>query len=298
MKIGVLLVLGEDETLGRPRPYQELRQIALAAEDSGLDSVWIYDHLFYHFPDKEPNGVWEGWTIWSALAEATSRVELGALVLCTAFRNPAVLAKMAATLDEVSEGRIILGIGAGWHKPEFDAFGLQFERRVDQFEEAVQIIKPLVQEGRVDFQGEFHSANNCQILPPLARPIPVLIAGKQPRMLSLVARYADQYNTAWHGHVESTEERMSNLQRALDAEGRDPASLDATVGVNVAFPELGQVPDEANDRMRFISGTVEDVAEAFAAYRSRSFTHLNVSVYPFSDGAVRMVGQAATLSRK
>lgn len=297
MKIGPLLILGEDEALGAPRPYSELRALALAAEDAGLDSVWIYDHLFYHFPDQEPKGVWEGWTIWAALAEATSRVELGALVLCTAFRNPAVLAKMAVTLDEVSNGRVILGIGAGWHKPEFDTFGLDFSHKVDQFEEATSIIAPLVREGKVDFTGTYHSAPNCQLLPAPSRPIPLLIAGKQERMLSLVARFADQYNTAWHGHVESTEERIASVNAALKAEGRDPATLKLTAGVNVAFPELGEAPEGSDDPATYITGSVEDVAIAFRAYEKRGFDHLNVLVAPHTTEAMHLLGRAVAQSR-
>jgi len=297
MKIGPLLIVGEDEALGAPRPYRQIRDLALAAEEAGLDSIWIYDHLFYHFPDQEPKGVWEGWTIWSALAEATRRIELGALVLCTAFRNPAVLAKMAVTLDEVSNGRIILGIGAGWHEPEFDAFGLDFSHRVDQFEEATSIIAPLVREGNVNFAGKYHAAPNCQMLPAPTRPIPLLIAGKQPRMLSLVARFADQYNTAWHGHVESTEERIANLNAALEAEGREPATLQITAGVNVHFPELGESPQNAADPSKFISGTAQDVGDAFRAYRKRNFAHLNVSLYPCTDEAIHLLGKAAVHAR-
>lgn len=297
MKIGPLLILGEDESLGAPRPYRELRSLALAAEEAGLDSVWIYDHLYYHFPDQDPKGVWEGWTIWAALAEATRRVEIGALVLCTAFRNPAVLAKMAVTLDEVSEGRTILGIGAGWHKPEFDAFGLSFEHKVDQFEEATRIIAPLIKGESVDFHGVYHTASHCTMLPAPSRPIPLLVAGKQPRMLGLVARYADQYNTAWHGHVQSTEERLSALSRALEAEKRDPATLELTAGVNVAFPELGDAPEESNDAQRYLSGSVEEVAAGFRAYRNRGFAHLSIMVSPHTVAAMHLLGQAAALSR-
>ncbi len=128
MKVGVILPLSTDN--GVPS-YIQIRAWARAAEAAGLDSVWIYDHLLYRFPDKPPQGIWEGWTVMAALAEATERVELGALVLCTAFRNPAVLAKMAVTLDEISGGRIILGLGAGWHEPEFAAFSLPFDHLAD-----------------------------------------------------------------------------------------------------------------------------------------------------------------------
>jgi len=297
VKIGPLLILGENEETGSVRSYRALRELALTAESAGVDSVWIYDHLLYHFDEKEPQGVWEGWTIWAALAEATSRVELGALVLCTAFRNPAVLAKMAVTLYEVSDGRVILGLGAGWHKPEFDAFGLEFERKVDQFEEALEIIIPLVREGKADFQGEFHQANNCLMLPAPKRRIPILIAGKQPRMMRLVAKHADAWNTAWHGHVESIEERMDALRQACAQEGRDPTTLDVTAGVNIAFSELGAQPEDHDDPQKFITGTVNEVAEAMRAYRARDVKHLNALVYPHTTEGMQLLGQAAQLAR-
>lgn len=297
VKVGPLLILGENEETGAPRSYRELRKLALSAEAGGVDTIWIYDHLLYHFDEKEPQGVWEGWTIWSALAEATSRVELGALVLCTAFRNPAVLAKMAITLDEVSDGRVILGLGAGWHKPEFEAFGLQFERKVDQFEEAVEIIAPLVREGVVDFQGVFHQAKNCRMLPAPKRRLPLLIASKQPRMMRLAAKHADAWNTAWHGHVESTEERIAALHRACEQEGRDPETLDITAGVNIAFTELGSPPEGSNDRMRYITGTVSDVAKAMRAYGERGVKQLMVNVSPHTPTGMQSLGQAVQLAK-
>ena len=135
MKIGIILPLGEDdETLHCPS-YNEVKGWAKRAEANGFDSVWVYDHLVYRFQEKPTQGVWEAFTFWAALAEATERVELGCLVLCTAFRNPAVTAKMAVTLDHISNGRMILGLGAGWHEPEFDAFGFPFDHRYARFAE-------------------------------------------------------------------------------------------------------------------------------------------------------------------
>lgn len=297
MKVGPLLILGKDEDLGRPRSYQELRELALTSERGGLDTVWVYDHLFYHFPDQEPAGVWEGWTIWSALAEATERIELGALVLCTAFRNPAVTAKMAVTLDEVSNGRVILGLGAGWHKPEFDAFGLDFTHKVDQFEEAIKIICPLVREGEVDFQGQYHQANNCQILPRPTRNIPVLIAGRQPRMLSLIAKYADQFNMAWHGNVESIAEKRAAMETACEAEGRDPATLEMTVGVNVGFPELGELPEGYDDPAKAIAGSIDDVAAGIRAYADAGIGQIQTMTHPHNVDGFSALCEAVAKSR-
>src|SRR5947209_1734200 len=198
MKVGVILPLAEDEKRGRPPTYAETCERALQAEDAGFDSIWVYDHLLHRFEGKPTVGFWEAWTVLSALAGSTRRVELGTQVLCTAFRNPAVLARMADTLDEVSGGRLILGLGAGWHQPEFDAFGIPFDHRVSRFEEALQIIVALLRQGQVDFEGNYYRAANCELIPRGPRPAgpPLLLAGQGPRILRLVARYGDAWNTA------------------------------------------------------------------------------------------------------
>ena len=150
MKVGWTVMLADYLGQGRTPRYKEIRDMARRAEAAGFDSVWLYDHLLYRMDGRATIGIWECWTILSALAEATERVELGTLVACNSFRNPALLAKMAITLDEVSNGRFILGLGAGWNKAEHDAFGMPFDRLVGRFEEALQIIRPLLKEGRVD----------------------------------------------------------------------------------------------------------------------------------------------------
>ncbi|MEZ4529437.1 MAG: LLM class flavin-dependent oxidoreductase [Thermomicrobiales bacterium] len=292
MKIGLILLLGEDEAVGAPPPYAQIRAHAVEAEASGLDSVWIYDHLLYHFPGKQPQGVWEGWTIASALAEATNRVELGTLVLCTAFRNPAVTAKMAVTLDEVSNQRLTLGIGAGWHPAEFDAFGLNFSHKVDQFEEATKIIAPLVHDGAVDFVGEYVSAPNCLMLPKPSRRIPVLIAGKQPRMMSLVAQYADAYNTAWWGDVASIETDRNNLKAACDAIDRDFSEIEFTAGVAIRFDELLGPPEEQPDPAKVLSGTVEQIAEGLRAYRLAGVDHVIANIDPLNAEGIASLARA------
>src|SRR5579884_2194974 len=151
MKVGVVV------PLRRPEPdsvgYGEVRAFAQQAEEAGFDSIWVFDHLLYRYPGRETEGIWEAWTVLSALAEATDRVELGTLVLSTPFRNPALLAKMAVTLDEVSGGRVILGMGAGWNEPEFMGFGIPFYHRASRLEEALQIVRPLLKEGQVTFEG-------------------------------------------------------------------------------------------------------------------------------------------------
>jgi len=300
LKTGIIILLGKrDDTSDYPS-FSEIEASALTAEDAGLDSVWIYDHLLYRFPDQEPSGVHECFTIWSALAAVTSRVELGTLVICTAFRNPAVVAKMAVTLDEISGGRIILGLGAGWHQPEFDAFDLRFDHRVGQFEEALKIIAPLVRTGAVDFHGEYYSAPNCAMLPAPKREIPILIASKGPRMLELTAEHADQWNTAWFGQPTNFLIRQAELHAALDARGRERSSIEVTAGIVVNFPDLQDSGEAAADRDRVFSGTVDEVAELLAAYSRAGCDHVIAQLMPLTDESIRRFAaasaKAATLS--
>ena len=276
MKIGFVVPMGEDPALGRPAPYTRLRDLALRAEAAGLDSVWVYDHLLYRFPDQPPFGIWECWSVLTALAEATERVELGTIVLAAPWRNPALLAKMAITVDEISGGRLILGLGAGWHQPEFDAFGYPFDHRVGRFEEAMQIIGPLLREGKVDFQGQYFSAPDCEMRPFSSRPdgarIPILIASRGPRMLQLTVEHADLWNTAWFGPVEASAERRAEFDAACAAAGRDPATLGITVGVNVAAP--GEQSDPDADRNRVLTGTPAEIAAGLRAYADAGVAHV------------------------
>jgi len=276
MKIGFVVPMGEDPALGRPAPYTRLRELALTAEHAGLDSVWVYDHLLYRFPDQPSVGVHECWSVLTGLAEATERVELGTIVLAAPWRNPPLLAKMAITVDEISGGRLILGLGAGWHQPEFDAFGYPFDHRVSRFEEAMQIIGPLLREGKVDFRGEYFSAPDCEMLPRSSRAdgssIPILIASRGPRMLGLTVAHADLWNTAWFGSVEGSAASRAEFDAACAAAGRDPATLGVTVGVNVVSP--GAEPDPEADPNRALSGTPEEIAAGLRAYADAGVTHV------------------------
>ena len=300
MKVGVILPLGEDPKLGRPPGYREVRDLALQAEESGFDAIWLYDHLLYRFPDRGTAGVWEVWTFLSAIAEATQRAELGTIVMCTAFRNPALLAKMAETLDEVSEGRLTLGLGAGWHQPEFDAFGLPFDHKAGRFEEALQIIVPLIREGKVDFRGKYYSAPECEIRPrgPRAGQLPILVAAAKPRMLQLTARYADSWNTAWLGLPTLLGERRERLEAACREVGRDPQTLEVTVGVSVAFPDLGDVPPFADDRDKCLGGPAEEIAAGLRAYEELGVGQLICSCYPNTSAALGKLAEALEVYRK
>ncbi|MCA9861147.1 MAG: LLM class flavin-dependent oxidoreductase, partial [Thermomicrobiales bacterium] len=153
VKIG--LHLPETERIAS---WQETMELVRTAEDGGFDSIWMPDHLIFRDESGEATGPWECWSMLCAVAAITNRVEIGPLVLCTAFRNPALIAKMADTLDEISGGRLILGLGAGWHEPEYQAYGFPFDHRFARFQEAFTIIHTLLQEGSIDFEGTWYSA--------------------------------------------------------------------------------------------------------------------------------------------
>ncbi len=292
MKIGLMLPLAQGETDG----WTTLRPMALAAEEHGLDSVWGADHLIYR-TDGETEGIHECWTLLTAVAAITSRVEIGPLVLALPFRNPALTAKMAIELDEISNGRLILGVGCGWHQPEFDAFDYPFDHRVSRFAEGLEILMPMLRGEAVTFEGRYHRADDAIALPSPIRAggPPVLIAGKQPRMLDLVAHHAHQWNGAWFGDPRQADElrtRLTNLGHALEAAGRDPSTLVTTAGIFVAFDDA---EDDAPERA--IRGSMDQIADALARYHELGISHLITHLFPRTPDAVARLGEAAAMAR-
>jgi probable F420-dependent oxidoreductase len=298
MKFGFVVLIANYGDMDRAPRYSDARAMALRAEQAGFDSIWLYDHLLYRFPGQPTLGIWECWSVLSALAEATKRVEIGTLVACDSFRNPAILAKMATTVDEVSEGRFTLGLGAGWNKPEFDAFGLPFEGRFGRFEESVQIIRPLLREGRVDFAGKHHRAVDCEIAPrgPRADGPPLLIGSLVgPRMMRLAARHADIWNTAYLGAPDSFVEPLARLRAACEKVGRDPATLEVTATLALACPDLGTpVPLTATS----LSGSTQELVEAFRGYEELGASHLMVHCSPYGETALERLAEAVAAYRQ
>jgi len=273
-----MLPVGEmDNAVGWP----EIRELAQRAESEGLDSAWVADHFFYQPPEGKPEGMHEAWTLLSAVAAVTERIELAPLVLCSSFRSPGLVAKMAATLDLVSGGRLILGVGAGWHDPEYEAFGFPTDHRVGRFEEWLEIVVRLLRSERVTFDGRYYQVRDAVLAPPPERRIPILVAAKGPRMLRLTARQADAWNTAWFGHPDDQlRERLRDLEAALAAVGRDPAELELTVGLIVR--------DES----------VAELTELVASYEELGFGHAIVILEPRTAGAIERLAEAVRLSRE
>ncbi|GIW04029.1 MAG: luciferase-like hypothetical protein [Thermomicrobiales bacterium] len=277
LKIG--LHLPETE---RVVPWRELAAMCQVAEDAGFDSIWVPDHLLYRFPNQEPVGPWEGWSILSAVAAVTRRVEIGPLVLCTSFRNPALIAKMADTVDDISGGRLILGLGAGWHEPEYQAFGFPFEERFARFAEAFTIIRTLLHDGAIDFQGHYYTLRDCELRPrgPRRHGPPLLAGTRGERMLRLMAPHITYWN-AWGRWINNSPEGLRPLLDQVDAAclavGRDPASVQRTAAVFVRLPG-GSAPMQAPP----ITGTPEEIAEALRCFGQAGISHLQVVLDPIT----------------
>lgn len=292
MKVGVVLPAAQGDGADGMPDWPQVRAFALGAEQRGLDSVWMYDHFYYRNDSGELEGQHEAWTIVSAVAAVTERIEIGTIVLCASFRTPGLTAKMAATADEVGAGRLTLGLGAGWHDPEYDAFGYATDHRVDRFEESLRVIAPLLRGERVTFEGRYERAIGAELAPAPTRRIPILVAGERPRMLRLTARFADAYNTAWYGAPdEGLERQLAALGTALEAEDRDPATMTTTVGV--VARDSGREPTSDDDRE--LVGSVDEIAKAFDAYEAIGVDHLIINLRPMDEPALDWLTNAVDL---
>jgi alkanesulfonate monooxygenase SsuD/methylene tetrahydromethanopterin reductase-like flavin-dependent oxidoreductase (luciferase family) len=300
MKVGVVLPIGgTDGRDGKPPSWHDTLAMARAVEDTGLDSGWVADHFFYRSDDGTEYAMNEAWTILTAIAASTERIELGPIVLCASFRNPGLTAKMATTLDDVSGGRLILGVGCGWHEAEYRAFGLPYDHRVGRFEEWIEIVVRLLGGERVTFDGRFHTAADAVLVPAPARRIPLLVAARRPRMHAITARWADAWNTAWYGWPGATvREQMAVLDAAEATTDRAGNALGErlvrTVGITVRDPDQDAVPEPEEDA---IEGSADDVARALEAYAELGFAHVIVGLEPMTVRSVERLASAVRLVR-
>jgi alkanesulfonate monooxygenase SsuD/methylene tetrahydromethanopterin reductase-like flavin-dependent oxidoreductase (luciferase family) len=278
MRVGVMVPMSLSDGHDGMPTWREIRTFAQQAEEGGLDAVWVCDHFLSGEPGRPAEGIHEAWTLLSALAATTDRVQLGQLVTCVSFRNPGLLAKMATTADAISDGRLVLGLGAGWYDPEYEAFGYPTDHRLSRLEEALAIISPLLRGECISFAGRYHAANQAVLLPPPEREIPILLAGDGPRLLRLTARFAHMWNTAWFGAPdEELRRRFAALDEALAAEARDPATLRRTVGVE------------------FFDASVDEIAATLAAHESMGVDEVIVGLRPSTGVALARLTQ--TLDR-
>jgi len=291
MRVGVTVPMSYGETAdGRAATFAETREYATIVEGAGLDSIWVFDHLLFRFPPEPDEGPHEAWTTLSALAPVVPRVELGALVMCSSFRPAGLMAKQAATLDDLSGGRLVLGLGSGWHEPEYDAFGLPFDHRVGRFAEDLEVIARLLRGETVDLAGEWRTYRGAVLLPPPARRTPILVASKGERMLRLTATWADAWNTAWFGRVEDRlRARVRDLDEACATTGRDPGSIRRTVGIR-----LHPAGEGADDT----SGTDTDaagLADFFDELEDLGFADAIIWSLAKTPATIELIAQARTL---
>lgn len=284
LKVGINLPTVEGTLAGKTASWADLFALAQRAEAIGFDSLWVPDHLLLTWQEQK-HGIWECWSLLAALAAVTSRVALGPLVACTAFRSPALLAKMADTVDEISGGRLIVGLGAGWDGPENRAFDMKSDHRVDRFEEALQIIVPLLRTGQVDFEGKYYQARGCELRPRGPQPggPPILIGAKGPRMLRLAASYADLWNA--EGPLRQPGEIIP-LRASGDAAcaevGRNPATLGRSASVVINLPIAQAWSGQRSSAQGEQTGATSpgEIAEMLRGYAREGLSHVQVWLTP------------------
>jgi alkanesulfonate monooxygenase SsuD/methylene tetrahydromethanopterin reductase-like flavin-dependent oxidoreductase (luciferase family) len=279
-------------------PWPELIAMARAAEAVGFDSIWLGDHLLYDLPDGTSRGPWEVYTSLAALAASTERVLLGSLVSSLGFHDPAMIAKMAATIDAVSGGRLVLGVGSGWNEREYRAFGLPFDRRVDRFEEAFGIVRRLLAGETVTHTGTYYSLDRCLVDPPAVRPGgPMLMVGSnRPRMLSITLPHVHSWNVWWtiYGNTPAGfADVVAQVHGAALAVGRDPDTLEATACVYVQAPNgVGRtMGGSSTEPVQPLQGSPDELAEQLRAFAAAGAAHVQLVVDPITQEAIEWLGQ-------
>lgn len=275
--------------------WPEIREMAITAEAVGFDSVWVGDHLLYR-TESGALGPWEAWSLMAAIAAVTNRVQIGPLVAATSFHSPAMLAKKAATVDEISNGRLILGLGAGWNQTEYAAFGFPFDHRASRFEEAFTIIRRLLREGAVDFTGEYYTVRDCELVPrPRPGGPPLLIGSRGPRVLRASLPHVDMWN-AWHAWYGNTPEGLAAMMTRIDAAcvevGRNPTEVSRTVAIMIQAPGgHGRIyGDSEHEGSNPISGSPSDIAEALDSFAMPGLDHVQLVVDPITIDSIEWLG--------
>jgi alkanesulfonate monooxygenase SsuD/methylene tetrahydromethanopterin reductase-like flavin-dependent oxidoreductase (luciferase family) len=272
--------------------WPEILAMTRLGEQVGFDSVWVGDHLLYRDEAHGARGPWEAWTTLAGIAAATTRIAIGPLVACTSFHNPAMLAKLAATVDEISGGRLILGLGAGWNETEYRAFGFPFDRRVARFAEAFTIIRSLLREGRVDFEGEFFAARDCELVPrPRPGGPPLMVGSIGERMLELTIPYVDSWN-AWYSWTGNRPAGVAPLRAKVDAAcavaGRKPIDVERTVAVLVRLPGAANQRREADasEQVTPLEGSSDEIVDALLAYAREGIGHVQLVIDPITEASL------------
>jgi len=287
MGVGIMVPIAERSAFGGPLRFTDMVEMAQTAERSGFDAIWLADHFLFRAPvapDGEEYGLWEAWMAAAALSQATSTIQIGLLVTCLGWRNPGIVARMTETIEEISGGRFILGVGAGWHEPEYDAYGLPFDHRVGRFEDSITILDGLLRTGRSTHAGTWFQTDDAISQPRGPRAEnggpPILVGSSGERMLRSVAVHADAWNTVWHSDPEATHAPLAALDAACRAAGRDPQTIVKTAGGNIALQ--GYTGTRANP----ITGSPAEIAERLRGFRALGFRHFVAGIDPCTPATI------------
>jgi probable F420-dependent oxidoreductase len=292
LRVGVQLPEVEREVR-----WPEYMVMARAAEDAGFDSIWVGDHHLYRGDGRPERGPWEAWTLLAGLAAVTQRVGLGPLVACAGFHPPAVLAKMAATVDEISGGRLVVALGAGWNRAEFDAFGIPFDHRVARFAEAFEIIRGLLAGARVTVHGEWWRADDAVLLPRPRRRPPLMVGSVGERVLSITLPHVDAWNT-WFDDYGNRPEGFAALNasvtRAIVDVGRDPGDVRRSACVLVVLDRTTheRPPPEG---VTALEGSPDRIAAGLREFAEAGADEVICVVDPITEASIRRFGEVLAI---
>jgi probable F420-dependent oxidoreductase len=294
MRIGIQLPEVEREVR-----FAEYAAMARAAEEAGFDSIWVGDHLLYGGDGRPERGPLEAWTLLAALAAVTERLELGPLVACAGFHPPGLIAKMAATVDEVSGGRFVLGLGAGWNEREYRAFGIPFDHRVSRFEESFAIVRGLLDGERVTLAGRYWQADDAVLLPRPERRPRLMVGTNGPRMLGITLPHVDAWNV-WYEDYGNSAEGFAELSEQVSAAarevGRDPAEIERSACVLVvldrAAGERAVTPGAPP-----LEGSADQIAARLREVEQAGADEAILVVSPISERSIRELGETLAAYR-
>jgi alkanesulfonate monooxygenase SsuD/methylene tetrahydromethanopterin reductase-like flavin-dependent oxidoreductase (luciferase family) len=293
LKIGIVLPLYEDPETGRPHRWAELRAMARIAEDLGFDTVWVPDELLWRVPDwPGPRGWWECVAMTGAVAEATESIDVGTWVLSANQRNAGITVRAVETLDELSNGRFVFGLGAGSGDAEAKAFGLPLDHVVTRFEDSLEIIMPMLRTARADHEGPFHQARDLESRPrgPRSGAIPLMLGAGGPRTIALAARHADIWSYYAQERSEPAEfvPRIQQLERACEEIGRDPATIGRSAGIFVEPTDA--TGTEAMGLGVPVRGSANEVADALRAFTTVGVTQVECMLWPTTIATLEAMG--------
>jgi probable F420-dependent oxidoreductase len=274
--------------------WPEYAAMARAAEEVGFDSVWVGDHLLYRDDGRPERGPWDAWTLLAGLAMATERVSIGPLVACTAFHRPGVLARIAAAVDELSGGRLVVGLGTGWNEPEFTAFDIPFDDRLARFTEAFEIIRRLLAGERVTYSGTYEAVNDAVLLPPPARRPPLMIGASRTRTLEAAIPYVDAWNT-WYEWYGNTPDGFAAASRRVDdiarRAGREPDAIAHSACVLVVVNRhAGERP--LVEKAPPLEGSAEAVSAFLRDLAAAGADEAILVASPINESSIRILGRA------